>query len=503
MSSASPQPSTRRLAIYSSIWTVSGYGFGQVLRLASHLVLAWLMAPEIFGIMALVKVVQQGLNMFSDIGIQPSIIQSPRGDEPPFLHTAWTIQVIRGVCLWIVACILAWPIAALFARNDPSAWQLAYLLPVTGFGAVITGFNSTSLATLNKGLCLGRITLLEIGTQVVSLGVMVVWAFISPTAWAMVAGGLVSAVFTMIISHRLVLGHQCRFAWDSESARELIGFGRWIFLSTAFTFVAMSADKIILGNVLPLSELGLYSIAYVFTMAAFVVATKLGGTVLFPVYSRYKGDPAHMMSVALRARRVVLWVGMGTCVSMAIASPAFFATLWDARYHETGPIAQWMATYVWTMILLLTMDRIPLALGNSRAMFFSNVWRAIGTVIAAGGYLLGGLPGFILGLSAGPLLAHAYLMRHIPANRRELAIQGVRFTLGGMAYAVPAVLLALQAQERSGQAVWLFATGVLAFIPLGVAGWVVWHEIRPTTGNRPQGPPSAPLTGAAGAAADL
>src|SRR5690606_1257429 len=192
--------SVRSQAIRGSFWTLGGYGSGQLIRLVNHLVLAWLLAPEIFGLMALVKVVQQGLNMFSDIGIGPSIIQNPRGNEPNFLNTAWTIQVIRGFVLWICACLVAWPFAALFARNDPAAWQLMYLLPVVGFGAVLNGFNSTALATLNKELRLGRITVLEITSQIVSLTVMVTWAIISPTVWAMVAGGLAGNCYKLIAS---------------------------------------------------------------------------------------------------------------------------------------------------------------------------------------------------------------------------------------------------------------------------------------------------------------
>jgi O-antigen/teichoic acid export membrane protein len=168
--------SLKSLALTGSLWTLGGYGASQVLRLGSHLILAWLLTPQIFGLMALVKVVQQGLNMFSDVGIKPSIIQNKRGDDPEFLNTAWTIQILRGISLWICACVLAWPFAALFARNDPAAWQLKSLLPVTGFVAVFEGFNSTALATLNRNLHLGRMTMLELATQIVSLTVMVIWA---------------------------------------------------------------------------------------------------------------------------------------------------------------------------------------------------------------------------------------------------------------------------------------------------------------------------------------
>ena len=69
--------------------------------LASNLILTRLLFPEAFGLMALGSVVLVGLQMFSDAGIGPSIAQSPRGDDPEFLDTAWTAQVLRGVILWL------------------------------------------------------------------------------------------------------------------------------------------------------------------------------------------------------------------------------------------------------------------------------------------------------------------------------------------------------------------------------------------------------------------
>ena len=57
--------------------------------------------------MAIVVVFLQLLECFSDVGIGPSIIQSPRGEEPTFRNTAWTIQIIRGGALWVIGCGIA------------------------------------------------------------------------------------------------------------------------------------------------------------------------------------------------------------------------------------------------------------------------------------------------------------------------------------------------------------------------------------------------------------
>jgi len=64
--------------------------------MVSSVVLARLFSPEIFGLMTLLTTVLVGLNLFRHIGLGESVIQSPRGDEPLFLNTTWTLPVLRG-----------------------------------------------------------------------------------------------------------------------------------------------------------------------------------------------------------------------------------------------------------------------------------------------------------------------------------------------------------------------------------------------------------------------
>ena len=74
-------PSLKTLAIQGSVWIALGYGGSQVLRLGSNLLLAWLLFPEAFGLMALVNVFMHGLQMISDTGIRGSILYHRRGDH--------------------------------------------------------------------------------------------------------------------------------------------------------------------------------------------------------------------------------------------------------------------------------------------------------------------------------------------------------------------------------------------------------------------------------------
>jgi O-antigen/teichoic acid export membrane protein len=74
------------------------FGGNNALRLGSNLILTRLLFPEAFGLMALVQVFLTGLQMFSDFGLQASVIRSSPRRGSGFLHTAWTVQILRGAC---------------------------------------------------------------------------------------------------------------------------------------------------------------------------------------------------------------------------------------------------------------------------------------------------------------------------------------------------------------------------------------------------------------------
>ncbi len=214
--SVASKPTLKFRAIRGSFWTVAGYGGSQVLRLGGNLVLTRLLFPEAFGLMALVQVFMQGLQMFSDFGIAPSIIQNPKGNTPEFLNTAWTLQVLRGFGLWVLTFVIAIPAARFY--GEP---QLAQLLPAVGITAFISGMNSTRLATVNRQMELGRLTLIELGAYVAGLLVMVLGSWLYPTVWMLVLGGVINAFFKLLMSHTCLPGESNWFCWDQDAIARL------------------------------------------------------------------------------------------------------------------------------------------------------------------------------------------------------------------------------------------------------------------------------------------
>src|SRR6476661_9681345 len=88
-------------------WTTLGYGAVQALRLLNNVILTRLLAPPIFGLMALINAIRTGVELLSDVGLLQNIVSNPRGAEPDFRDTAWTLQAGRGLLLGLVCILMA------------------------------------------------------------------------------------------------------------------------------------------------------------------------------------------------------------------------------------------------------------------------------------------------------------------------------------------------------------------------------------------------------------
>lgn len=409
---------TARL-VRSTSWVVVGYGASQAIRLGSNLILTRILFPEAFGIMALVTMVTVGLMMFSDVGIGPALARSPRGDDPAFLDTAWSIQVMRGATLWLVTVALAYPFAALYEHP-----ALALYLPVAGLSLVATGLLPTRVELARRHLTVGRVTLLDISSQVLGLAIMVLLALWTQSVMALVMGGVLTNVLRCAMMWVGLPGRHDRFRIEGTALHELLHFGKWIFLSTAFGFVGAQGDKAVLGKLLSLDTLGIYNIG--FFLATFPMA--LGQTVaqdlLIPVYRNRPPTASAENRRKLRRMRMLLTSGVcALLLAMAYVGPPLVALLYDDRYLAAGPIVVLLACGLLPRAIGMSYDQAALAAGDSRRVFFFNAIRASTQIaLMVAGLHLFGLIGGIASLGVAMLVTHPIL---IALSRRHQAWDGL------------------------------------------------------------------------------
>lgn len=351
----------RARAVRGSALTLGSFAVGKLLRLGSNLILTRLLFPEAFGLMALVMVVMTGLQMFSDTGIRLSIIQNSRGDEPDFLNTAWTLQIARGALLWLATCALAGPVAAFY--EEPI---LASLLQVAGLSLFIQGFNSTRMYTANRHLQMGRLILIRLGGQVLTIVATIILALLLGTVWSLVFGMLVGAVATLVMSHTVLPGLRNRPVFEAGAARALFGFGKYIFLSTIAGFLINQGDRAIVGKFVALSDLAVYTIAFLLATVPLELGRVLADTIAFPLYrSRPPAESAGNRAKIRQARYLLTGLVFALTLPFALFGDHIVRLLYDSRYHEAGPLLILIAVAALPILIVVPYRFLPLAAGHS------------------------------------------------------------------------------------------------------------------------------------------
>lgn len=390
----------------AGVWSAASFGGQKVLQLASNLLLTRLLYPEAFGLMALANVVLIGLQMLSDVGIKPAIIQHARGGEPEFLNTAWSIQVVRGFLLWAVACLAAYPASVIYKSE-----LLFPLICVLGSTAAITGFASISLASSERNLLVKRISLVQFTGQLVSLSLTALFCWYYKSVWSLAIGGIAGACVTTAFSHWFLPHHRHRFMLDSQAMQSMSHFGRWIFLSTLVTFFSSQGLRAIQGTFMTTTEIGILSIAQNFAAMPTELMLQLMALVAFPALSeahlRSRDEMQHL-SVGIKTK--ILLVIVPAFLVLGLISGPLIGHLYDARYQAAGEFLAILAFGGAIATVPIPYQNAFLAMGNARLhtvlLLVVAILRIVGMVV---GFELGSTNTMLVGIGAGSLLGYIYV----------------------------------------------------------------------------------------------
>jgi O-antigen/teichoic acid export membrane protein len=395
--------SLRTKAIRGSAWTFVALGAEKGIKFASSVALRWFLVPEVFGIMSLVNNVQRGLAMFSDFGIQPAVVQSPRGDERRLLDTAWSLQVVRGAILAVVTALAAWPVAR-FYEEPLLVWLMLGMCAVP----LVDGFTSTSVISLQRHLEIKALRLFELVTAIVGVVVTVAVAWMTRSIWALVVGAVVAAVCKVALSFLAFRGARNRFAWDESAVRELVHFGKWIFIATALGFISTNADTFFIPKAVDLVALGIYSTAAGITSHFIELVTSQTHGVLYPAFCKVAHEtPERLRSVYYRVRLRVDALTLPAVGALFVVAEWFIQVFYKPEYAEAGWMLRLLCVRTAMSIVLTPCETCLFSLGQTRYGLWRNLGRLVWIVVGLPlGFWLAGIEGIVwaVALSEIPVL---------------------------------------------------------------------------------------------------
>lgn len=432
-------------------WITGTYAAQQVLRLVSSIVLAWLLAPALLGTMLLINALRTGGELLTDVGVGQSIVNNPRGEDPAFFNTAWTVQIVRGILLFLVALALTIPIAHAYERPD-----LLFLLPAIAPIFLLTGLTSPARFLLQKRLEAKKLAIFDLSLAIFGAAIQIFLAFLMPTIWALVWALLIGAAATTIASFFLIDWRIHRLRWEKEAVHAIVHFGKWVFVSSLIYFLAMNFDRLYLADMIPLALLGIYGIARTFADAITELFQRVGSFLIFPKVSA-TGLRGAELGAAIGPMRLALLgcVAVGLAFGVAVAD-RFIYLVYDQRYHDAGFFLTILLIGTWFSILASMADAMMMGIGKPSGVAFGN--GAKFAVIAGGLALL--LPR--VGINAAMIVfVFAEAVRYLVLTWRKRGA-GLSFVRQDIALTIVFFLLILLLREA----------GSLLGITGGIADWI-------------------------------
>ncbi len=356
---------------------------GQILRLGSNLILTRLLAPEMFGIMLIAFVFLAGITMLSSLGLKEKFIQSENSYNQAFIDTCWSIQVVRGVLITVFSIIFAFviywlnSIGVIKENTTYASPEIPFILSAIALTSLFNGFNSIGVYDHSRNLRLVVLAKVNLISQVISTGAMVIIAFYYREIWVLLVSPLLNAIIKLILSYYYSPSIKARFRFEKNSLKEIVSFSKWIFIGSSLSYLSLNADRILLGGLLTPEELGVFSIAFMLAMAGNDLFLRIVKSVAYPKLSKVaRENPEQLKDVMYSLRLkidLLTWSASGFLFGFG---SVIISLLYDERYSDAG----WMLEIMSLLLVFVGLNVSQQALLALSKTFSFALIHVLGTV---------------------------------------------------------------------------------------------------------------------------
>jgi O-antigen/teichoic acid export membrane protein len=315
--------------------------------LVRTVILARLLVPDDFGLMAIATISILFVERLAEGGIDAAIIQR-RGDVRLYLDAAWTLQIARSLATAAIIFLSAPYIAVFF--DAPEVQPIIRVLIVS---LILKGFTNVAVVLFQKDLRFDRHFALEMSGQGVDVVVSIAFAFALQSVWALVFGAIAGSASRLVASYVLD-SYRPRIKWNWIQIRSLFTFGKWILAGHFLHFVSSNVSDIVVGRLLGVTSLGLYRMASNFGGVMTTEITGVAHQVAFPTYSKLQGSADRLRQAYMGSLHLISFIGFPAGIGIVVVAP-------DLVHGLLG--AQWVPIIV--PLQILAVGGIFLGLGGT------------------------------------------------------------------------------------------------------------------------------------------
>jgi O-antigen/teichoic acid export membrane protein len=309
--------SLAKKAVHGLAWVALSTFIIRILDFLAKLVLARLLLPSDFGLVAIGLLVVNTLHLFQNLGFGAALIYKKDDREYRAANTAFILIPLSGTILFVLAYFSSSFVATFFNNTtvEPIVKVLAFTFIVSSLGVVPSKLLEKELEFKKKVL---PETLSVLGYAVVAITL----AFLGYGVWSLVFGQVASAILSVALIW-MVSEWRPTFTFDKSVARELFSYGKHILGASVVVFLVTNIDDAVVGRMLGMSALGFYTVAYMISNLPATHITHLVSKVMFPTYSKLQDDREALKNAYLKTLKYVSMFSIPASFGIFIIAPDF------------------------------------------------------------------------------------------------------------------------------------------------------------------------------------
>jgi PST family polysaccharide transporter len=359
-------------------WAYGSYVGGRVLVLASTAVLARLLTPEDFGLVALALTVMALLEAVADLGVGQALIVDTGDAVEDRAETAFVLSIGVGLAFTLLVIALSPVAAAVFDEPD-----LLAITAVLGLNFFLRSFRTTHEALARKAMTFRSITVADFADAAVRGVTGIALAVAGMGVWALVIGYLVGTVARTVAIWTVVPWRPRRRPRRAH-VRQLLAFGGGLSLVSLLNAFIGTFDDLVVGKVLGPAALGLYVLGFRLPELLIINMSNVASEVLFPAFASVSRDA--LAGAYLTALRYTLMVGLPLAAGLAVLAEPVVLALFGEKWRDTATVTQILTLYALGVTIGIPAGTVYKATGRAGVLVRLAVFRA--ALLAAGVLLL-------------------------------------------------------------------------------------------------------------------
>ncbi|HUN55331.1 MAG TPA: oligosaccharide flippase family protein [Smithella sp.] len=327
------------------------------LRFIRNIILARILVPDAFGLMATIMAIVAASEAFAEVGLTQSIIQNKNGADKEFLNVIWWFSAFRGIALYVIVFFAA-PFIANFL-NKPEA---ALILRIALIAIPLRGLTSPNIFLLQKDLKFRKWVILTQSAIILGILIAIMSSFYLRNVWALVLGYIAEA-FSIFLFSYIFYPHIPKLQINLSHAKDIMSFSRKIFGLPMLMVLYMQMDNFVIGKVLSLSTLGLYALARDLADIPNKIFTRIM-PVFLPAFSIVQDDKDILKTSLLKLTEIIATFVLPFLTFYVVFSKPVLALVYSSVYSKVAIPFSIMCGYVFLYILSSLIMNVVFATGN-------------------------------------------------------------------------------------------------------------------------------------------